>query len=188
MTVTGKASHAGFDPEHGIHAIAIASEAITQISQGHVDEETTCNIGLIEGGSGTNIVPEKCIVKGEIRSYSHEKATRCVEEVGNTFKKVAEKYGAESELAYEVHLIAYETAKDSVPVKRFERVSKELGLAGELVETFGGSDNNSFAKNGIPGLVLSNGMYQAHSVNEYTTIKDLVTGAELIAGLITDEQ
>ena len=55
-----------------------------------------------------------------------------------------------------------------------------------LVETFGGSDNNSFAKNGIPGLVLSNGMYQAHSVNEYTTIKDLVTGVELIAGLITD--
>lgn len=188
VVVTGKASHAGFDPEHGIHAIAIASEAITQISQGHVDEETTCNIGLIEGGSGTNIVPEKCIVKGEIRSYSHEKATRCVEEVGNTFKKVAEKHGAESELTCEVHLIAYETAKDSVPVKRFERVSKELGLAGNLVETFGGSDNNSFAKNGIPGLVLSNGMYQAHSVNEYTTIKDLVTGAELIAGLITDEQ
>lgn len=188
VVVTGKASHAGFDPEHGVHAIAIASEAITQISQGHVDEETTCNIGLIEGGSGTNIVPEKCIVKGEIRSYSHEKATRCVEEVGNTFKKVAEKHGAESELTCEVHLIAYETAKDSVPVKRFERVSKELGLAGNLVETFGGSDNNSFAKNGIPGLVLSNGMYQAHSVNEYTTIKDLVTGAELIAGLITDEQ
>lgn len=187
VVVTGKASHAGFDPEHGVHAIAIASEAITQISQGHVDEETTCNIGLIEGGSGTNIVPEKCIVKGEIRSYSHEKATRCVEEVGNTFKKVAEKQGAESELTCEVHLIAYETAKDSVPVKRFERVSKELGLAGNLVETFGGSDNNSFAKNGIPGLVLSNGMYQAHSVNEYTTIKDLVTGAELIAGLITDE-
>lgn len=103
-------------------------------------------------------------------------------------KKVAEKHGAESELTCEVHLIAYETAKDSVPVKRFERVSKELGLAGNLVETFGGSDNNSFAKNGIPGLVLSNGMYQAHSVNEYTTIKDLVTGAELIAGLITDEQ
>ena len=188
VVVTGKASHAGFDPEHGVHAIAIASEAITQISQGHVDEETTCNIGLIEGGSGTNIVPEKCIVKGEIRSYSHEKATRCVEEVGNTFKKVAEKHGAESELTCEVHLIAYETAKDSVPVKRFERVSKELGLAGNLVETFGGSDNNSFAKNGIPGLVLSDGMYQAHSINEYTTIKDLVTGAELIAGLITDVQ
>ena len=123
VVVTGKASHAGFDPEHGVHAIAIASEAITQISQGHVDEETTCNIGLIEGGSVTNIVPEKCIVKGEIRSYSHEKATRCVEEVGNTFKKVAEKYGAESELTCDVHLIAYETAKDSVPVNRFERVS-----------------------------------------------------------------
>lgn len=48
--------------------------------------------------------------------------------------------------------------------------------------------DETFAKNGIPGLVLSNGMYQAHSVNEYTTIKDLVTGVELIAGLITDVQ
>ena len=36
-------------------------EAITQISQGHVDEETTCNIGLIEGGSGTNIVPKNVL-------------------------------------------------------------------------------------------------------------------------------
>ena len=190
VVVTGKASHAGFDPEHGVHAIAIASEAITQISQGHVDEETTCNIGLIEGGSGTNIVPEKMYCKREKSgAILMKKATRCVEESGKYLqKRWLKKHGAESELTCEVHLIAYETAKDSVPVKRFERVSKKLGLAGNLVETFGGSDNNSFAKNGIPGLVLSNGMYQAHSVNEYTTIKDLVTGAELIAGLITDEQ
>ena len=87
VVVTGKASHAGFDPEHGIHAIAIASEAITQISQGHVDEETTCNIGLIEGGSGTNIVPEKCIVKGEIRSYSHKKSDLLCRRSGKYLQK-----------------------------------------------------------------------------------------------------
>ena len=184
VVVTGKASHAGFDPEHGIHAIAIASEAITQISQGHVDEETTCNIGLIEGGSGTNIVPEKCIVKGEIRSYSHEKATRCVEEVGNTFKKVAEKHGAESELTCEVHLIAYETAKDSVPVKRFERVSKKLGLAGNLVETFGGSDNNVFAQHGIEGLVIATSMNNVHTCQEYCSIPEIAQVSRILLRLL----
>ena len=50
--------------------------------------------------------------------------------------------------------------------------------------TFGGSDNNSFAKNGIEGLVLSNGMYNAHSTREYTTVDDLYKGAELIGQLI----
>ena len=188
VVVTGKASHAGFDPEHGIHAIAIASEAITQISQGHVDEETTCNIGLIEGGSGTNIVPEKCIVKGEIRSYSHKKATCCVEEVENTFKKVAEKHGAESELTCEVHLIAYETAKDSVPVKRFERVSKKLGLAGNLVETFGGSDNNVFAQHGIEGLVIATSMNQVHSCAEYTKIPEIAQVARIVANLAAPQE
>ena len=184
VVVTGKASHAGFDPEHGVHAIAIASEAITQISQGHVDEETTCNIGLIEGGSGTNIVPEKCIVKGEIRSYSHEKATHCVEEVGNTFKKVAEKHGAESELTCEVHLIAYETAKDSVPVKRFERVSKKLGLAGNLVETFGGSDNNVFAQHGIEGLVIATSMNNVHTCQEYCSIPEIAQVSRILLRLL----
>lgn len=39
-------------------------------------------------------------------------------------------------------------------------------------------------KNGIEGLVLSNGMYNAHSTREYTTVDDLYKGAELIGQLI----
>ncbi|WP_246240935.1 M20/M25/M40 family metallo-hydrolase [Anaerocolumna sedimenticola] len=45
----GKASHAGFAPEKGIHAISVAAEAITAIKQGRIDEETTVNVGTIEG-------------------------------------------------------------------------------------------------------------------------------------------
>ena len=57
----GKASHAGFAPEEGINAIAAAAAAITRIRQGRVGEETTVNIGKIEGGKATNIVPAEAM-------------------------------------------------------------------------------------------------------------------------------
>lgn len=44
------------------------------MKQGRVDEETTLNIGTIDGGTGANIVPGECVCTGEVRSYSHTKA------------------------------------------------------------------------------------------------------------------
>ena len=107
-----------------------------------LSEETTFNIGTIQGGTATNIVPDCCV------------------------------------------LTAYETPLESKSVTDFQKACEILGFSGELTGTFGGSDNNSFAKNGIEGLVLSNGMYNAHSTREYTTVDDLYKGAELIEQLI----
>lgn len=82
-------------------------------------------------------------------------------------------------------LTAYETSEDSQVVTEFRRACKKLGLPGKVGSTFGGSDNNSFAKNGISGLVISCGMYNAHSTDEYTTIEDLYKGAELVEELLS---
>ena len=182
--IRGKAAHAGFEPERGIHAIAVAAEAVTRLSMGHVDEDTTFNIGTINGGTATNIVPDSCVVTGEIRSYDHSKALEYVKNTEKIFAEEADKAGATAEVTHQVHLVAYETPVESRTVKDFLKACKKTGLPGTLTETFGGSDNNSFAKHGIEGLVLSCGMYQAHSTNEYTKIKDLYDGAELIRTLI----
>ena len=184
ITVQGKAAHAGFEPEKGIHAIVAAAKAIAEVPQGHLDQDTTCNVGLIKGGTATNIVPEACMVQGEIRSFAHEKALVCMENVKSIFEKEAKKAGASCDTEMEIHLEAYETEKTEVVVRHFQKACEMLELPGGLTETFGGSDNNSFAKHGIPGLVLSNGMYQAHSTKEYTTCEDLEKGAQLIARLI----
>ena len=69
-----EAAHAGFCPEEGIHAIQIAAEILMNLKQGHIGDDTTFNVGVIEGGVLTNIVPEKTTFKGEIRSYDHQKA------------------------------------------------------------------------------------------------------------------
>ncbi len=90
-------------------------------------------------------------------------------------------------MTHEIHLTAYETSEESEAVRRFRAACKKIGLPGVVTETFGGSDNNCFAQHGIEGLVLSCGMYQAHSVKEYTTTEDLYHGAALIAALILEE-
>ena len=185
--VTGKAAHAGFDPEHGIHAIQAAAKAISRLDMGHVDEDTTFNIGTISGGTATNIVPDRCIATGEIRSYSHQKALAYVKKAEEIFTEEAEKIGADAEVTHEIHLTAYETSEESEAVRRFGAACKKIGLPGVVTETFGGSDNNCFAQHGIEGLVLSCGMYQAHSVKEYTTTEDLYHGAALIAAIILEE-
>ena len=73
VEIKGKASHAGFAPEKGINAIALMAEGISKVRQGRLEDETTLNIGLIHGGSMTNIVSENCVCEGEIRGYHHER-------------------------------------------------------------------------------------------------------------------
>ncbi len=185
--VKGKASHAGFAPEQGIHAIQIAAKAISRLPMGYVDPETTFNIGTIGGGIGTNIVPESCLLTGEIRSYDHKKALACVEDCKKIFEEEARRAGGEIHMDVEVHLVAYETPKDAPALVRFQKVCERLGFLGQVGSTFGGSDNNSLAKRGIKGLVLSCGMYQVHSTKEYTRLEDLENGAKLIEELLTLE-
>ena len=51
-------------------------------------------------------------------------------------------------------MTAYETPLESKSVTDFQKACEILGFSGKLTGTFGGSDNNSFAKNGIEGLIL----------------------------------
>ena len=184
IVLQGKAAHAGFAPETGIHAIRAMADLIGRLQQGHIDEETTLNVGLIEGGTALNIVPERCVCRGEIRSSLHEKALACVEQLQKTLDEVKADHGIEGSLQTKVYIIAYRTPEDAVPVRRFQEACRALGLPGDLAETFGGSDNNQFAKYGLPGIVLSCGMYEVHSVREYTLLADLEKGAQLVAELI----
>src|ERR687895_2606114 len=62
--VYGLESHAGVAPEQGISAIKIAAEAIARMKLFRIDDETTANIGVIEGGKATNIVTNLVTLRG----------------------------------------------------------------------------------------------------------------------------
>ncbi len=184
LTFQGKAAHAGFAPEEGINAGQMAGRFLDGCRQGHIDQETTLNIGLFRGGSGTNVVPAQVILEGEIRSFVHEKALALFESVKEQAEEAAETYKGTCLAEAKEHLHAYQVQQEEPVVQRFKKVCETLGLPGTLTETFGGSDNNSFLQHGLRGIVLSCGMQQVHTVGEYIETTDLINAAELTAGLM----
>lgn len=182
--VKGKAAHAGFAPENGINAIHAAASAIAKLTPGRVDPDMTMNVGTISGGRANNIVPDSCVVTGEVRSLDHEKAQRQIDQIRNIFEEQAGT--AEVIFHAEDHVIAYHTPEDLPVVRRFKRACDKLGLPGKAIPTLGGSDNNILALHGLSGIVLSCGMQQVHSTREYTDINDMTQGAALIAEILKD--
>jgi tripeptide aminopeptidase len=86
IEITGKGAHAGMEPERGVSAIKAAALAIAMLKDGRIDPETTANFGIIQGGLIRNGVPDKCIIKAEVRSLDHSK---CIA-LSNTYKEVFE--------------------------------------------------------------------------------------------------
>lgn len=183
--IEGKASHAGFAPEKGVNAIAIASHAISKLQLGRLDDETTANIGVIEGGLATNIIPDKCIVKGEIRSYDHDKAIAQAEFMKQRFLDTAEEMKGNCETSIFFGSVAYEVDKNHSVIQRFQKICSELGIQSQLQKTFGGSDNNNFMLHGITGCVIACGMNSVHSTSEYSSIDELVSITQITEKIMT---
>jgi tripeptide aminopeptidase len=183
-TIQGKAAHAGFSPEEGIHSIAIAARIINQIKLGRIDEDTTVNIGRISGGAATNIIPETCRVDGEIRSFCHETAVKILSDLKELFLTETGQAGAALSWEEIINCHAFETDPEGKTAERYRMACEEAGLEAELVRTLGGSDCNTFATKGICGLVLSNAMNQVHSCNEYTEVEELVNSIRIVRNIM----
>lgn len=185
VEVRGKTAHAGFCPQEGIHAIEIAAKAISCISNGWINEETTVNLGTIQGGSGRNIVPDFCEITGEIRSMNHEAALLQAKKIKDIFEEEANKKGGNVNVRITEEFRSYRIGVQEPVVERFLQACKELGMDGVIEDTFGGSDNNHFAAHGIRGIVVANAMNEVHTIKEYTSKDELVRAAELTLKLVT---
>lgn len=182
--IKGRAAHAGFSPELGVHAIMVASKAISQLQMGRIDENTTVNIGTIEGGKARNIVPDSCIVKGEVRSLQHEKAIEVAQKIRRIFQQEGDMAGAQIDYMDSFGCVAYKIDKNEKVVTRFLDICDKLSIKSNLVTTLGGSDNNNFALNGIRGLVLACGMNNVHSLGEYSHVDELVKSSLIALEII----
>jgi tripeptide aminopeptidase len=184
INIIGKSSHAGFEPENGANAIQAASNAIVKIRQGRVDNASTLNIGLISGGTATNIVSDNCNVKGELRSLNHDKAIELLDNLKESFTTSAEQIGCKCEINYTIDLFAYEINEESNVVRRYDTACEAMGIKPCHISTFGGSDNNNLVRNGIDGIVIACGMNNCHTCDEYCDINDLVKNTKIVTYLM----
>ena len=90
--ITGRAAHAGLEPEKGLSAILIAAGILTKLPLGRIDEETTANIGRMDAGLKRNIIPEAAFLDGEIRSRDNNKLDRISAEFERVFSQASEEH------------------------------------------------------------------------------------------------
>lgn len=184
IEITGKAAHAGIAPEKGVNAIVAASNAISKMKLGRIDEETTANVGVISGGKARNIVPDHLLVKAEARSRSEAKLHDQVEHMVSLFEEEAERIGARAVVEVTREYSAYRFTQEDEVIKLAMAASRRLGIEPTFHEGGGGSDANVFNAEGIPSVVVGVGYENAHSSSEFITVEDLVTAAEFAAALV----
>mgnify|MGYP005849537541 CR=1 FL=1 len=184
VTVHGRAAHAGSEPEKGINAIRVAAEAIAVMPLGRIDEETVANIGVIEGGAATNIVPERVTMKGMARSHDDAKLERQTAAMIRALEEAAARHGATLDIQTERSYHSYRVAEDAPLRRLIEAAARRLGLEPRPTASGGGSDANIFHRAGIQSLPLSTGMADVHTKREHIAIADMVACARLLLEIV----
>jgi len=184
VVIKGKAAHAGMEPENGISVFSIMSEAITNMKLGRIDEETTANIGMINGGLATNIVCDRVEIECEARSRQQVKLETQTAHMRECFENAAAKWGGQIEFKAEIEYPAFNINKDSAIVKIMEAAAVKCGFVYEGVATGGGSDTNIINSKGIEAVDISIGMTKVHSVDEQIAISDMQNAVLFLVAII----
>jgi len=183
LVVTGKAAHAGVEPEKGISAIEelahkiLALHGLTDMAVG-----TTVNVGVVKGGTRSNVIAENAYAKIDVRVSTAAEAERIA-------AKLAE-VGAGAVLdGIKLKLLGGIERPPLVKSPEIERLFATVRAAGELLglsvrDTFtgGGSDGNFIAALGTP-VVDAMGPVggQGHSDREFTEVATIPERCKLLA-------
>ena len=185
VEITGRAAHAGVEPEKGLSSIGIAAAIVSKLPQGRLDEESTFNVGTIQGGTVRNAVPESTTIRGEFRSRNLEtldgmrlQLSTAIDEVRKAFPDAI----VEDHLHTEFE--TYTLSDDDPATKLVTVALRSLGLEPSMRPSGGGTDGNVFRRRGISAVVVGMADNNMHTVRESVTIPDLVDAAHLCETLM----
>jgi len=189
VVVHGLEAHAGLAPEQGISAVQVAAEAIAGMRLGRVDAGTTANVGRIEGGLASNIIPNRIVVRGETRSLTVDGLEAQTRHMLECFERAAARRSVtvgdrtttarvESRVERDYEPLA--VADDARIVRLVRRAAERLAKPFLTRSTGAASDANVFGGRGLEVANLGCGMRQIHTVNEWVDVNDIVATTELL--------
>ena len=186
ITLTGRAAHAGVEPEKGRSAIL---EAAHQVLALHALNgrwpSVTVNAGVIGGGTRPNVVAASCQLELDLRASSSAEFDQAAAEV----KAIVTRPTLDGVRA-ELRQVAFHPPMERTPANA-RLAELAIAIAGELgfvlrdALTGGASDANSTSDAGLPsldGLGPIGG--DDHSADEWLDLSSVVPRTTLLAGLI----
>jgi len=180
----GRAAHAGMYPEEGRSAIAAAAKAISDFKLGRVDEETTANVGLIDGGTAGNIVPEWCTFLADVRSHDPKKLADTVREMLESITFAASLEDCQVETEVHKSYNGYRFKRDDAVVRIAASALERSGFEPSFTLSGGGADANVFNERGLACVNLANGMTDIHTPEERIAVSDLERMVDVTLALV----
>ena len=184
--VKGIAAHAGVAPEKGVNAIQVAARAIDKMKLLRVDEETTANVGMIKGGTATNIVCDNVEVTFEARSLRMEKLDAQTNHMVDCIKEACSEYKVECEVETSLNYPSFIIEPSSNIAQITAKACKRIGLEADFKSTGGGSDTNIFNGQGIEAVTLAIGMNSVHTTSENISVESLEKTAALVLSIVSE--
>ncbi len=187
LKVHGVAAHAGIAHEAGVNAIEELSRQVVRLqAMTHRRKGTTVNVGLINGGTRSNVVPAQAEIEIDVRVKTSQEGHRITKRICGLrpFNR-----WARLEISGGINRPPLErTPEIAALFRRARTIGRELGLHLMEGSTGGGSDGNFTAALGVPTLdglgMIGDG---AHSVDEYIVLDRLPERVALLTRLLTME-
>jgi len=186
VVVRGRSTHAGADHEGGVNAIEEMAHQIMSLQNlTHYKNGTTVNVGVIKGGTRSNVVPDECSVEVDIRVLTPAEAD-------STYAAITslKPFNPKATVTVSGGLNRPPMPRTSIIAQAFtqaQQIAASLGLSITEGGTGGASDANFVAPLGIPVLDgLGPIGYGAHSEREHIVIKSLPERAALLAAILSE--
>lgn len=183
----GKAAHAGREHHLGRNAIRALCDFVSAMDDLNGQRPgITFNPGYIHGGGPTNIVPDRCIHKFNIRLEQPDDEPWCLQRLNEMIDNINQRDG----IRLELHGGFTRKPKLISPANQqllslAKNIAHELGIPLEIKPTGGCCDGNNLASAGIPNIdTLGVQGGAIHSEQEYLNVRSLVPRAKLSAALL----
>jgi tripeptide aminopeptidase len=180
----GVEAHAGIRPEDGNSAIAAAAAAIARMSLGRLDQETTANVGLINGGTSGNVVPGHCEIVAETRSLDADRAAAVAGSLTEACAWGAGEHGCDVDVRVHELFRGYRIPPTSTALALAEAGLRSAGFEPERTTTGGGSDANALILDGFDCVLLANGTDANHTPQESVSRRSLEAMLEVCEGIV----
>lgn len=188
VAVTGKAAHAGVEPEKGRSAVLALVRHLVELDKlNGLRPGVTVNIGRVEGGTQPNVVAEQAAAQLDLRAWRNDDIPPLLDAIRAQLDQPVLP-GTTASLS--VRLESAMPAMERTPaVERLEAlaqaVAAQLGFSVKGASTGGASDASFVAAEGVPvldGLGPIGGL--DHSPDEYIELDSIVPRTALLAGMI----
>ncbi len=184
VKVSGQAAHSGLDFEKGQSAILELAHQVLAISQlTDLKRGTTLNVGVIRGGTRTNVVAAEAVAEVDLR-VAHKGDGAIMEREIRQLRPLNS--ACKLEIEGGINRPPLERTEQVVALFELARgIAAELGFSLEEVAVGGGSDGNFTAGVGVPTLDGLGAVGEgAHATHESVVAAELPRRAALLAGLI----